>query len=352
MSVKFLSKLVVLMIAAIALIYGIFIVIGKNGASWDGTVQPSVAQVDKPVAVTDIPVTAPQTTAVMPLVDPEKEAADAVQKRVKKSVQFLEEGNSAQALVEMRAAIDVAKSQIASPAEMDVLCNMLMRIEYCEHGPDGMLTWIASPEAALAVADPLATGSLERSRMKIEALLSMGKLQESWDESKVLLARFSQPGAASVKEPLALEQAIRIAGTAGANDQIPDLEMRLRAAVEAGITLKTLQDPQLPLATLGTLAKARGDCASAIKLYDQALEGFDINQWLREKRVAPWRMQVLALVAMDRVDCLRQLGQVERAKGRASVLAADLATALGEDDPISRQAADQRDQMLYAPMSP
>jgi len=352
MSVKFLAKLIVLMIAAIALIYGIFIVIGKNGASWDGTVQPSVAQVDKPVAVTDIPVTAPQTTAVMPLVDPEKEAADAVQKRVKKSVQFLEEGNSAQALVEMRAAIDVAKSQRASPAEMDVLCNMLMRIEYCEHGPDGMLTWIASPEAALAVADPLAPSSLERSRMKIEALLSMGKLQESWDESKVLLARFSQTGAASVKEPLALEQAIRIAGTAGANDQIPDLEMRLRAAVEAGITLKTLQDPQLPLATLGTLAKARGDCASAIKLYDQALEGFDINQWLREKRVAPWRMQVLALVAMDRVDCLRQLGQVERAKGRASVLAADLATALGEDDPISRQAADQRDQMLYAPMSP
>ena len=352
MSVKFLAKLVVLIIAAIALIYGVFIVIGKNGASWDGTVQPSAAQVDKPVAVTDIPVTAPQTTAMMPLVDPVKEDAAAVQKRVKKSVQFLEEGNSAQALVEMRAAIDVAKSQIASPAEMDVLCNMLMRIEYCEHGPDGLLTWLSSPEATLAVADPLAPGSLERSRMKIEALLSMGKLQESWDESKVLLARFSQPGAASVKEPLALEQAIRIAGTAGANDQIPDLEMRLRAAVEAGITLKTLQDPQLPLATLGTLAKARGDCASAIKLYDQALEGFDINQWLREKRVAPWRMQVLALVAMDRVDCLRQLGQIERAKGRASVLAADLATALGEDDPISRQAADQRDQMLYAPMSP
>ena len=268
MSVKFLSKFVVLMIAAIALIYGVFIVIGKNGASWDGTVQPSAAQVDKPVAVANIPVTAPQTTAMMPL------------------------------------------------------------------------------------ADPLATGSLERSRMKIEALLSMGKLQESWDESKVLLARFSQPGATSVKEPLALEQAIRIAGTAGANDQIPDLEMRLRAAVEAGITLKTLQDPQLPLATLGTLAKARGECASAIKVSDQALEGFDINQWLREKRVAPWRMQVLALVAMDRVDCLRQLGQSERAKGRASVLAADLATALGEDDPISRQAADQRDQMLYAPMSP
>ena len=352
MSVKFLAKLVVLVIAAIALIYGVFIALGKSGASWDGTGQQSTQQVDKPVVVANIPVTSPQTKAVMPMVDPVKEDADAVQKRVKKSVQFLEEGNSAQALVDMRAAIDVAKSQIASPAEMDVLCNMLMRIEYCENGPVGMLTWLASPEAALAVADPLAPGSLERSRMKIEALLSMGKLQESWDESKVLLARFSQPGAASVKEPLALEQAIRIAGTAGANDQIPDLEMRLRASVEAGITLKTLQDPQLPLATLGTLAKARGDCASAIKLYDQALEGFDINQWLREKRVAPWRMQVLALVAMDRVDCLRQLGQSERAKGRASVLAADLATALGEDDPISRQAADQRDQMLYAPMSP
>ena len=94
------------------------------------------------------------------------------------------------------------------------------------------------------------------------------------------------------------------------------------------------------------------DLASAIKLYNQALEGFDINKWLREKRVAPWRLQVLALVAMDRVDCLRQTGQIERAKGSASVLAADLATALGEQDPLAMQAADQRDQMLYAPMSP
>jgi len=34
------------------------------------------------------------------------------------------------------------------------------------------------------------------------------------------------------------------------------------------------------------------------------------------------------------------------------VLAADLATALGEQDPLAEQAADQRDQMLYAPMSP
>ena len=215
-----------------------------------------------------------------------------------------------------------------------------------------MLTWLASTEAALVNSDSLAAASLDRQRMKVEALLALGKLQESWDESKLLLACFAKPNAAQAKEPLALEQAIRIAGTAGANDQIPELEKRLRAAVDAGITLKTLQDPQLPLAMLGTLAKARGDCAYAIKLYDQALEGFDTNKWLREKRVAPWRLQVLALVAMDRVDCLRQVGQIERAKGNASVLAADLATALGENDPIAMQAADLRDQILYAPMAP
>ncbi|MSR34244.1 MAG: hypothetical protein EXS12_05530 [Phycisphaerales bacterium] len=352
MRISFLAKFAVLIIAAIALIYGVFIVIGKNDSAFDGAVRPSTMQTDKHVAVLESHSSTPQLETVAPVLEPEKKVDDSVQKLVKNSVQFLEEGNGAQSLVDMRLAIDLAKAQNVAPAELDALSNMLMRIEYCAHGPDGMLTWLASAEATLSISDPLASASLDRSRIKIEALLALGKLQEAWDESKLLLACFAKPNAAQVKEPLALEQAIRIAGTAGANDQIPELEKRLRAAVDAGITLKTLQDPQLPLATLGTLAKSHGDCAYAIKLYDQALEGFDTNKWLREKRVAPWRLQVLALVAMDRVDCLRQVGQIERAKGGSAVLSADLATALGEDDPLAVQAADQRDQVMYAPMSP
>ena len=346
------AKRVVLILAAIALIYGILIVLKKNDALINGKAEPVTSPVAKPVAVADIPSAIASPMVVAPVVKPATKVDDSVQERVKNSVQFLEEGNSAQSLLEMRFAIDMAKAQHSAPVDLDALSNMLMRIEYCAHGPEGMLTWLASAEAALVNLDSLTPASLDRHRMKVEALLALGQLQESWDESKLLLACFAKPNAAQAKEPLALEQAIRIAGTAGANDQIPELEKRLRAAVDAGITLKTLQDPQLPLAMLGTLAKARGDCAYAIKLYDQALEGFDTNKWLREKRVAPWRLQVLALVAMDRVDCLRQVGQIERAKGNASVLAADLATALGENDPITMQAGDLRDQILYAPMAP
>ena len=361
MRATFLAKLTVLILAAIALIYGISIVIGKSAVAPQIIERSETVGSATPAVVLAIPETTPSAasipaTEIPPTVgapsSAQEKKLEAYQVDVKNSVQLLEEGNAAQARIEMNLAIERAIGDGVSAAQVDVLRNMLMRIEYCQAGPEGMLAWLSTTEAALADAQTCCAVSIDRSRMKIEALLAMGKLQESWDESKIMLACFAKPGPAQMKEALALEQAIRIAGTAGANDQIPDLEARLRATVEAGITLKTLQDPQLPLATLGTLAKMRGDCASAIKLYNQALEGFDINKWLREKRVAPWRLQVLALVAMDRIDCLRQTGQIERAKGSASVLAADLATALGEQDPLAEQAADQRDQMLYAPMAP
>ena len=351
-------KLVVLVLSVIAVIYGISIVLQSNNADKHSNQPPATSNTITPGSkLTSAQPSAPHETEAAsssaPSIGKEPDTKeDTYQVTAKKAVQFLEEGNPAQSQIEMRVAIGMASEQGAPAAQLDVLRNMLMRIEYCKAGPEAMLAWLATSEAALVDTDVCGVVSIDRVRMKIEALVAMGKLQESWDESKNLLACFTKPGSAQMKEALALEQAIRIAGMAGANEQIANLETRLRATVEAGIALKTLQDPQLPLATLGTLAKMRGDCATAIKLYNQALEGFDINQWLREKRVAPWRLQVLALVAMDRVDCLRQVGQIERAKGSASVLSADLATALGEQDPLAMQAADQRDQILYAPMSP
>ncbi len=352
MRTTLIAKLVVLLLAAIALVYGISLVMQINPTPVNGQGAPKTLQASTPNVVVQTPSPAAQVPQIAPMVAPQSNNVDSVEMLVNNAVQSLEEGDGTRSLLQMRLAIDAAKSQNMSPAQLDALNNMLMRIEYCEHGAASVLTWLDSPEAALVTDDRLSPVSLDRSRLKIEALLALGKLQESWDESKLLLDCFAAPGAAQVREPLALEQAIRIAGTAGATDQIPDLEKRLRAAVEAGITLKTLQDPRLPLATLGTLAKARGDCRSAIKLYDQALEGFDTNRWLREKRVAPWRMQVLVLVAMDRIDCLRNIGEIERSKGNASVLAADVATAFGDTDPIALQAADLRDQILYTPLSP
>ena len=358
MRATLLLKLVVLVLSVIAVIYGISIVLQSNNADKHSNQPPATLNTITPDSkLTSAQPSAPHETEAesssAPSIGKEPDTKEDTYKvAAKKSVQFLEEGNPAQSQIEMRVAIGMASKQGAPAAQLDVLRNMLMRIEYCKAGPEAMLAWLATSEAALVDTDVCGVVSIDRVRMKIEALVAMGKLQESWDESKNLLACFTKPGSAQMKEALALEQAIRIAGMAGANEQIANLETRLRATVEAGIALKTLQDPQLPLATLGTLAKMRGDCATAIKLYNQALEGFDINQWLREKRVAPWRLQVLALVAMDRVDCLRQVGQIERAKGSASVLSADLATALGEQDPLAMQAADQRDQILYAPMSP
>ncbi|MCE9618566.1 MAG: hypothetical protein K8R92_01490 [Planctomycetes bacterium] len=351
MKARFLLKAVVI-IAAFAALYGIADVVLPFLAESAKEAHPGPATLAKPGMAPIEPANAAQPGDGDQSAPANQKSDDSHSAIVKKSVQRLEEGNAAQSLVEMQAAIDLAKQQGASPTEVDALRNMQMRIHWCQDGPEGMLAWMSAPEAALAVPDPQSPAVIDRDRMEIEALLALGKLQEAWDKSKVLLSRFEKPGPGQGKEPLALEQAIRIAATAGADDQIPALEKKLRTAMEASISLKTLVDPQLPLATLGTLAKARGNCLTAIKLYDQALEGFDTNLWLREKRVAPWRLQILALVAMDRVDCLRQAGEIERAKGRASVLAADLATALGEQDPLALQAADLRDQMLFATTSP
>ena len=133
------AKRVVLILAAIALIYGILIVLKKNDALMNGKAEPVTSPVAKPVAVADIPSAIASPMVVAPVVKPATKVDDSVQERVKNSVQFLEEGNSAQSLLEMRFAIDMAKAQHSAPVDLDALSNMLMRIEYCAHGPDGIL---------------------------------------------------------------------------------------------------------------------------------------------------------------------------------------------------------------------
>jgi tetratricopeptide (TPR) repeat protein len=363
MRLRLALKLIVTLLAATAVIYGLVLALGKGVRAVDGggvtsaaTAPGSGIVVIAPGADAAAPGAAMTASARAPAAGDDAGAAiragSTYQDIVKNAVRRLEAGDAAQSLAEIRAAIDAAQRQGAVPTEIDALRNMQMRIVDCLAGPESMLQWMQEPDAALAVPDPRTPAAIDRSRMEIEALLSLGRLQEAWDKSKVLLTRFDAPGPGQSKEPLALEQAIRIAEAASLEELVPALEKRLRVAVDAGISLRTLTDPQLPLATLGTLAKMRGDCRTAIKLYDQALEGFDTNQWLRERRIAPWRLQILVLVAMDRVDCMRQTGEVERAKGRATTLAADLATALGEGDPLVVQASDLRDQVLAAPTSP
>ena len=101
-------------------------------------------------------------------------------------------------------------------------------------------------------------------------------------------------------------------------------------------------------ATLGTLQKARGACDAAIENYGRALAGVDLEAWMRLRRTAPWRLQTLALVALDRADCLDTLGRADEARKAAIAVAADLAVALGEGDPLAQQAADLRDQLINA----
>ena len=201
MRATFLAKLAVLILAAIALIYGISIVIGKSAVAPQIIQRPETVRGATPAVVLAIPETTP-TVAPIPAAEipqtvsapssTQEKKVEAYQADVKNSVQLLEEGNAAQARIEMSLAIERAIGDGVSAAQVDVLRNMLMRIEYCKAGPEGMLAWLSTPEAALADTQSCGAVSIDRSRMKIEALLAMGKLQESWDESKIMLACFSK----------------------------------------------------------------------------------------------------------------------------------------------------------------
>ena len=176
MRATFLAKLAVLILAAIALIYGISIVIGKDAVGPRIIERPETVASAMPAVVLAIPETTPtaapiSATEIPPSVSTPSSAQEkkleAYQVDVKNSVQLLEEGNATQARTEMSVAIDKAIGDGVSAAQVDVLRNMLMRIEYCKAGPEGMLAWLSTPEAALADTQLCGAVSIDRSRMKL-----------------------------------------------------------------------------------------------------------------------------------------------------------------------------------------
>ena len=214
--------------------------------------------------------------------------------------------------------------------------------------------WCAKgPEAVVAATDGVDLGaasasveSMHRALLRCEALLAIGRVEQALEANRALCAQLAKPTPAQACEPLALEQHARIRTAAGETNLLKQ-EDRLRACVEARQGVHG-DVPADAWATLGTLQKARGACDAAIENYGRALAGVDLEAWMRLRRTAPWRLQTLALVALDRADCLDTLGRADEARKAAIAVAADLAVALGEGDPLAQQAADLRDQLINA----
>jgi hypothetical protein len=212
---------------------------------------------------------------------------------------------------------------------------------WCDRGPEAV---VKATEGASAEGAATSESAMRTAILRAEALLALGRVADAlaWNES--LCQALARPTPAQPCEPLALEQHARIRMAAGETNLLKQ-EDRLRASIE-GRQLVSATVPAEAWATLATLEKARGACGLAIEHYATALQGLDVNGWLALRRSAPWRMQLLALVALDRADCLATLDRDEEARKSAIQIAADLATALGEADPLAQQAADLRDQLI------
>ena len=216
-----------------------------------------------------------------------------------------------------------------------------LAVAWVERGPEAVVQATAALDTATVAQSE---DSMRAAVLRAEALLALGRLQEALAWSDGLCEALAKPTAAQLCEPLVLEQHARIRMASGETNLLKQ-ETRLRAAVEARELLSG-EVPAEAWATLATLEKARGECGAAVEHYTRALRGVDVTAWLRMKREAPWRLQLLALVALDRADCLSTLDRDEEARKAAIAVAADLATVLGETDPLSQQAADLRDQLI------
>jgi hypothetical protein len=194
-----------------------------------------------------------------------------------------------------------------------------LAVAWVERGPEAVLQATASLDGSTVARSE---GSMRAALLRAEALLALGR----------------------VADALVLEQHARIRMSAGETNVLKQ-ETRLRASVEARELLSG-EVPAEAWATLATLEKARGECGAAVEHYARALRGVDVAAWLRMKQEAPWRLQLLALVALDRADCLATLDRDEEARKAVIAVAADLATVLGEADPLVQQAADLRDQLI------
>ena len=216
-----------------------------------------------------------------------------------------------------------------------------LAVQWVERGPEAVVQATASLDAGTAATSE---GSMQAALLRAEALLALGRVADALTWSDGLCEALSQPTPAQSLEPLVLEQHARIRMAAGETNVLKQ-ENRLRASVEARELLSG-EVPAEAWATLATLEKARGECGPAVDHYTRALRGVDVAAWLRMKREAPWRLQLLALVALDRADCLATLDRDEEARKAAIAVAAELATVLGEADPVAQQAADLRDQLI------
>jgi len=214
---------------------------------------------------------------------------------------------------------------------------------WCDRGPVAVVE--ATEDMTQSAFNP--SGSIQSMRqawLRGEALFTLGRVDEALAWSRRLCASLERPSVAQLLEPLVLEQHARVRMAAGESD-MEKLERGLRASIEAR-TMLGGEVPDLAWATLSALEKARGDCAAAVESGARALVGLDAPAWLRLKQRQPWRLALVALAAMDRADCLAARGRLDEARAAASSLAADLAVALGETDPLAQQAADLRDSLV------
>jgi hypothetical protein len=217
-----------------------------------------------------------------------------------------------------------------------------VELAWCERGPAAVIE--LTVEMTQAGFDPASSPQVMRHAwLRCEAMFTLGRVQDALDWSRRMVESLQRTTPAQSLEPLVLEQHARVRMAAGESNMLK-LETGLKASIEARGMLGG-EAPDLAWATLGALQKARGDCAAAVESDARGLAGLDAPAWLRMRQREPWRLQVLALVAMDRADCLSGLGRAADARAAAAALASDLAVALGDDDPLSQQAADLRDSL-------
>lgn len=218
---------------------------------------------------------------------------------------------------------------------------------WCREGPEAVVLESEAMQVERAATAAESVQAMRRALLRAEALLALGRVEAALELNRGLCEALAKPTPAQVCEPLALEQHARVRMAAGETNLLKQ-EERLRACVE-GRALTGGEVPAEAWATLGTLQKARGECGAAVESYAKAVGWLDAPAWLRLRQREPWRMQLLALVALDRADCLATLGRVGEARAEARRVTADLATALGEGDPLVQQAADLRDQLQSTP---
>lgn len=218
-----------------------------------------------------------------------------------------------------------------------------VEVAWCDRGPAAVIE-LTEPIAAVGGNPAGSEQAMRAAWLRCEALFTQGRVEDALAWSRRMVESLTRPTPAQPLEPLVLEQHARVRMAAGESN-MEKLERGLQASIEARELLGG-QVPDLAWATLGALQKARGDCEGAVASETRALARLDAPEWLRLRLREPWRLQSLALSAMDRVDCLAGMGQQAQARTAAIALASDLAVALGDADPLALQAADLRDSIV------